>query len=165
MVTTWLVTNPVLRSVVDSQPAYEVVGVPIGRDAKHARYWNFGDLRLYKESPATKTREAEWETVCVEAEEWLEQTQTFSKSSSGVEKKLAVWLTDVLPGVLEVLEKREVNRRREEVRTAPNRTPPRGLLYLPDLNVVLLSVSATVLLRRFLSTLCGFPRCDVWVIK
>jgi len=109
-----MVANPALRSVIDTLPSYELVGVPIGRDSKHARFWNFGDLRLYKETPATKTKESEWETVCVEPEEWAEAARLYESSSSQVEKQLGKWIREVLPGVMEHLEKREVAKRREE---------------------------------------------------
>lgn len=114
MIQCWMVSNPALRTVIDTMPSYELVGVPIGRDSKHCRFWNFGDLRLYKETPATKTKESEWETVCVEPEEWVEALRLYESSSSQVEKQLAKWIQEVLPGVLEVLEKREVAKRREE---------------------------------------------------
>lgn len=113
-------------------PAYELVGVPVGRDSKHGRYWNFGDMRLYKETPEMKTRDSEWATVCVEAEEWIDQLRAFERSSSVHDKKMGVWLAEVLPGMMELLEKREVNRRRLEVSSCTTNNGTRCCVINPS---------------------------------
>ncbi|KAL9555076.1 hypothetical protein MBANPS3_002529 [Mucor bainieri] len=117
--------NPLLKQNYNALPtdtkdgltaANPIMAHPLGTDSKKRTYWQFGDSPwIWREGSSMKSL-SQWETVCRNRQDLEQLVDSFSASTSRVEKALAKRIQEEIYDIADREEQKRLRKERAEMR-------------------------------------------------
>ncbi|CAO3606616.1 unnamed protein product [Mucor fragilis] len=96
--------------------ANPIIAHPVGTDSKKRTYWQFGDSPwIWRESNSMKSL-SQWETLCRNRHDLEQLVDSFSASTSRLEKALVKTIREEIYGIADREEQKRLRKERAEMR-------------------------------------------------